>query len=111
MVGKPIKTLPKEIRVSPDASAQEIYSRLAEASSFSVHRLRITKGSDSGLVPNAKDTTVSNVGLQDQSVIQVKDLGMWDVNALPSPSNALSNIAFFLLLCRPPDWMANRVHH
>lgn len=109
MVGKPIKTLPKEIRVSPEASAQEIYSRLAEASSFSIHRLRITKASDNGVVPNAKDTTVNNVGLQDQSVIQVKDLGMWDVNALPS--NALSNIAFFSLLCRSPDRMADRVHY
>ena len=48
---------------------------MADASSFSIHRLRITKASDSGVVPNEKGTTVSAVGLQDQSVLQVKDLG------------------------------------
>lgn len=79
MIGRPIKTLPKQIQVSPDASAQEIYSRLAEASSFSIHRLRITKAGDGGVVPNAKDTTVNGAGLQDQSVVQVKDLGSWNV--------------------------------
>lgn len=79
MIGKPIKTLPKQIQVSPDASAQEIYSRLAEASRFSIHRLRITKASDSGVVPNATENTVNGAGLQDQSVVQVKDLGSWDV--------------------------------
>ncbi|EYE99825.1 trans-2-enoyl-CoA reductase (NADPH) TSC13 [Aspergillus ruber CBS 135680] len=73
--GKPIKALPKEIQVSPDAYAQEIYSRLATASNFDIHRLRITKSSDRGVVPNAKDSTVNDAGLQDQSVIQVKDLG------------------------------------
>ncbi|ODM23238.1 hypothetical protein SI65_00827 [Aspergillus cristatus] len=73
--GKPIKALPKEIQVSPDASAQEVYSRLATASKLDIHRLRITKSSDRGVVPNAKDTTVNDAGLQDQSVIQVKDLG------------------------------------
>lgn len=74
-IGKPIKGLPKEYKVSPDASTQEIYTSLAEASGFSVHRLRITKASDRGLVPNAKGT-VSDVGLEDKSVIHVKDLGV-----------------------------------
>lgn len=75
-IGKPIKGLPKEYKVSPNASAQEIYTSLAGASGYSVHRLRITRASDRGLVPNAKDSTVKDAGLDDNSVVHVKDLGM-----------------------------------
>jgi very-long-chain enoyl-CoA reductase len=84
LVGKPIKALPKEIQVSPDASAQEIHSRLATASKFDINRLRITKSSDRGVVPNAKNTTVNDAGLQNQSVIQVKDLGAWNIGIGPN---------------------------
>jgi very-long-chain enoyl-CoA reductase len=72
--------LPKEYKVSPNAPAQEIYSSLAEASGYSVHRLRITRASDRGLVPNAK-SSVSDAGLDDKSVIHVKDLGMFNCTA------------------------------
>lgn len=75
-LGKPIKKLPREIPVSPDASTQELHSALAGASGQSVHRLRITKGSDGTVVPNAKGTTISAIGLNEKDVIQVKDLGM-----------------------------------
>ena len=68
--------MPKECKLSPDASVQEIYSSLATSSGYSVHRLRITKGSDRSLVPNAKGTTVDEAGLKDKSIIHVKDLGM-----------------------------------
>ncbi|RAL03969.1 trans-2-enoyl-CoA reductase (NADPH) TSC13 [Aspergillus ibericus CBS 121593] len=73
--GKPIKKLPKQVQVSPDASTAEIYNKLAEASGFSIHRLRITKGSDRTVVPNSKDSTVDGTGLKEKSVLHVKDLG------------------------------------
>ncbi|GAQ08224.1 putative enoyl reductase C646.07c [Aspergillus lentulus] len=73
--GKPIRKLPKELQIGPNASTQEIYSSLAEASGFSIHRLRITKGSDRTVVPNSKGTSVNDIGLRDQSVVHVKDLG------------------------------------
>ncbi|OOF98170.1 hypothetical protein ASPCADRAFT_205444 [Aspergillus carbonarius ITEM 5010] len=73
--GKPIKKLPKQVQVSPNASTAEIYNKLAEASGFSIHRLRITKGSDRTVVPNSKDSTVDGTGLKEKSVLHVKDLG------------------------------------
>lgn len=74
-LGKPIKKLPKQVQVSSNASTAEIYNKLAEASGFSIHRLRITKGSDRTVVPNSKDSTVDGVGLKEKSVLHVKDLG------------------------------------
>ena len=76
LTGKPIKNLPKEIRIAPSAPGQDLYNVLAEKSGYSVHRLRVTKGSDKGLVPNVKDTTVDDIGVKDKSVVHVKDLGM-----------------------------------
>ncbi|PYH96255.1 steroid alpha reductase family protein [Aspergillus ellipticus CBS 707.79] len=73
--GKPIKKLPKTVQVAPDASTGEIYTQLAKVSGFSIHRLRITKGSDRTVVPNSKGATVDETGLRDQSVLHVKDLG------------------------------------
>ncbi|RAH43252.1 trans-2-enoyl-CoA reductase (NADPH) TSC13 [Aspergillus brunneoviolaceus CBS 621.78] len=73
--GKPIRKLPKELQVAPNSSTEEIYQALAKASKFSIHRLRITKGSDRTLVPNSKDLTVDGTGLKEKSVIHVKDLG------------------------------------
>ncbi|GCB23604.1 putative enoyl reductase C646.07c [Aspergillus awamori] len=73
--GKPIKKLPKEVQVSSNASTAEIYKKLAEASGFSIHRLRITKGSDRTVVPNSKDSTVDGIGLKEKSVLHIKDLG------------------------------------
>jgi very-long-chain enoyl-CoA reductase len=48
---------------------------IADVSGSSVHRLRITKGSDRSVVPNAKDTTIDDTGLRESSVIHIKDLG------------------------------------
>ncbi|KAB8072881.1 3-oxo-5-alpha-steroid 4-dehydrogenase-domain-containing protein [Aspergillus leporis] len=73
--GKPINRLPKEVQVSPDASTQEIYTALAAASGSSIHRLRITKGSDRSVVPNSKEVKVGDTGLKERSVVHVKDLG------------------------------------
>ncbi|KAL4953120.1 3-oxo-5-alpha-steroid 4-dehydrogenase-domain-containing protein [Aspergillus filifer] len=73
--GKTIEKLPKEVQIATDASTQEIYNRLAEASGYSVHRLRITKAADRSVVPNTKESTVEGTGLKDKAVLHVKDLG------------------------------------
>ncbi|KAJ5160843.1 enoyl reductase [Penicillium canariense] len=73
--GKPIRKLPKDVTVTLTSSGEELYSAIAEASGASVHRLRITKGSDRSVVPNAKSTTIKDTGLKESSIIHVKDLG------------------------------------
>ncbi|MCJ1411065.1 3-oxo-5a-steroid 4- dehydrogenase [Ptychographa xylographoides] len=73
--GKPIQTLPRESEVPRNASAADLYTTLATASRTSVHRLRVTKGSDGQLVPNSKDVLLSQTGLMNGSKIYVKDLG------------------------------------
>lgn len=75
--GKPIKKLPKTLTVAPNTSGEELHNAIALASGASVHRLRITKGSDRSVVPNAKDTTINDAGLRESSVIHVKDLGTY----------------------------------
>lgn len=73
--GKPIKTLPEDCEVPRNAPASEIYQQLAAASGISVHRLRVTKGSDGQLVPHSKDVMISRTGLMGGSKVYVKDLG------------------------------------
>ncbi|KAJ5101658.1 3-oxo-5-alpha-steroid 4-dehydrogenase C-terminal [Penicillium alfredii] len=73
--GKPIRNLPAEIEIALTASGEELHTALAEASATSVHRLRITKGSDRSVVPNSTRTTIQDTGLRESSVIHVKDLG------------------------------------
>ncbi|MCJ1432829.1 3-oxo-5a-steroid 4- dehydrogenase [Xylographa pallens] len=73
--GKPIKTLPQESEVPRNAPATELYNYLAAASGTSVHRLRVTKGSDGQLVPNRADVSIKQTGLMDGSKVFVKDLG------------------------------------
>ena len=57
------------------AETASLYSRVAQSSGSSVHRLRITKGSDGSLVSNGKGLRVHDTGLRDGSTIYVKDLG------------------------------------
>ncbi|KAL4780723.1 3-oxo-5-alpha-steroid 4-dehydrogenase-domain-containing protein [Aspergillus varians] len=73
--GKPIKKLPKEVQLAPNDSTQELYNQLAEASGYSVHRLRITKAADRTFVPNSKDSTIEGNGISEKTVLHVKDLG------------------------------------
>jgi very-long-chain enoyl-CoA reductase len=61
--------------LSPNATAVEIYDTLANKTRYSVHQLRVTKGSDGSLISNLKDVSVYSTGLRDQSTIYVKDLG------------------------------------
>ncbi|KAJ5908810.1 Steroid alpha reductase family protein [Penicillium taxi] len=73
--GRPIHKLPKEVTIDIDASANDLHEVVAEICSVSVHRLRITKGSDRTVIANKKTTTINDTGLRNSSVIHVKDLG------------------------------------
>ncbi|KAK1139311.1 3-oxo-5a-steroid 4- dehydrogenase [Aspergillus melleus] len=73
--GKLIKDLPSELEIASNVSTAGIYDSLAQTSGFSIHRLRITKGSDRSVVPNSRNTIIDDLGLKDKSVIHVKDLG------------------------------------
>ena len=75
--GKPIRKLPAEVTVALTSSGEDLYNSIARASGASVHRLRITKGSDRSVVPNAKSTTIKDTGLKQSSIIHVKDLGTY----------------------------------
>jgi len=77
--GKPFRGLPQELSISAESSAAQIYDALATKTKASVHRIRITKGSDGAAIPNSLDTTVKATGLLDGSKIVVKDLGMLDI--------------------------------
>lgn len=57
------------------AKCTDLYDALSSKSKFSVHQLRVTKGSDGSLITNSGDATVHSIGLRDQSTIYVKDLG------------------------------------
>lgn len=82
--GKPIKKLPTETSVYLQASTSDLYHRLGAEAGISPDRIRVTKGSDGSLVPNAKDFTVERTGLRNKSVVYVKDLGMLHIRANPS---------------------------
>ncbi|KAL9054286.1 MAG: hypothetical protein Q9162_004244 [Coniocarpon cinnabarinum] len=72
---KPIKNLPQETYVKLDDNPHDLYLRIAAKSRFPINRLRITKASDGGAIPNARNVTVEDVGLFEQSTVFVKDLG------------------------------------
>ena len=74
-VGKPIPKLPEELSTSASAPTSELYTKLAQQSNFSIHRLRITRGSDGTPIQNSKDISIHSIGMRDQSTIFVKDLG------------------------------------
>lgn len=80
--GTPIKKLPQEFHIQRESPVLEIYQTLASAAGISLHRLRVTKGSDGQLVPVSKDQSVAATGLMDGSKIYVKDLGSpsWSKN-------------------------------
>ncbi|KAE8378299.1 3-oxo-5-alpha-steroid 4-dehydrogenase-domain-containing protein [Aspergillus bertholletiae] len=73
--GKPIQSLPREVQIALNASTEELYTSLAEATALSIHRLRITNGSDCRLIPNSRKFTIKEVGVKNKSRINVKDLG------------------------------------
>ncbi|KAI4240734.1 MAG: hypothetical protein L6R40_004979 [Gallowayella cf. fulva] len=73
--GKPLKKLPEELSLPSTSTSSDLYAQLAKSSKTSIHRLRITKGSDGSLIPNTTSLPVSDTGLRDGSSIYVKDLG------------------------------------
>ncbi|KAJ5159314.1 uncharacterized protein N7500_008965 [Penicillium coprophilum] len=73
--GRPIKNLPVEVQVASNASTAELYQSLADSSALSVHRLRVTRERDERLISNSKEITIEGSGLEDESPVQVKDLG------------------------------------
>lgn len=79
--GKPIGKLPDETTVPSGGSAADLYHRLAAETGLSIHRLRVMKGSDGSLIPNAKDLTIERTGLREQSTVYVKDLGMYECHS------------------------------
>ncbi|KAI4273576.1 MAG: hypothetical protein L6R38_006305 [Xanthoria sp. 2 TBL-2021] len=73
--GKPLHKLPEELSLSSTGTSSDLYTQLASSSQTSIHRLRITKGSDGSFIPNTSSLPVSDTGLRDGSTIYVKDLG------------------------------------
>ncbi|KAL3490866.1 3-oxo-5-alpha-steroid 4-dehydrogenase-domain-containing protein [Aspergillus germanicus] len=73
--GKPIRRLPKEVQIAPDAPTKDLYDSLAKVSGYSIHRLRITKATDRTVVPNSNENTIAGAGLGEMAVVHVKDLG------------------------------------
>ena len=73
--GKPVKKLPEEVSLPANGPASELYNQLALQAGTSIHRLRVTKGSDGTFVPNSKDLSINSTGLREQSTIYVKDQG------------------------------------
>jgi very-long-chain enoyl-CoA reductase len=73
--GKKIPKLPSETSIYLQGSSSDLYQRIATQSSFSIHRLRITKAEDGKLIPNDKSVSIDSTGLRDGAAIQVKDLG------------------------------------
>ena len=74
-LGKPVKKLPEEVSLPTNGPTSELYKQLALKAGTTIHRLRVTKGSDGSFVPNSKDLSVDSTGLREQSTIYVKDLG------------------------------------
>ncbi|KAL9003608.1 MAG: hypothetical protein Q9188_003542 [Gyalolechia gomerana] len=73
--GKPLHKLPEELSFPSTGTSSDLYAQLASFSKTSIHRLRITKGSDGTHVPNTASLPISDTGLRDGSTIYVKDLG------------------------------------
>lgn len=61
--------------IESSASTEELYKELAKQTRFSIHQLRVTKGSDGSAINKTKDRTIHSTGLRDQSTVYVKDLG------------------------------------
>ncbi|KAL9012284.1 MAG: hypothetical protein Q9173_002939 [Seirophora scorigena] len=72
---KPVTKLPEELPLPSTATSSDLYTQLAASSRTSIHRLRITKGSDGTHIPNIASLPISETGLRDGSTIYVKDLG------------------------------------
>jgi very-long-chain enoyl-CoA reductase len=61
--------------VPSTSSTYDLYKQIASSSGFDINRLRITDSNDGKYIPNAKDVTISSLGLSSDATIAVKDLG------------------------------------
>ena len=73
----PIKNLPDKLVVPSTGPSSEIYQQLSASTGTSIHRIRVTKGSNGQLVPNDKNVPIQDNGLMDGSRVTVKDLGTY----------------------------------
>ncbi|KAI4124238.1 MAG: hypothetical protein LQ338_004917 [Usnochroma carphineum] len=103
--GNPVKKLPEELSLSSTGTSSDLYVQLASSSNTSIHRLRITKGSDGTHIPNSTSLPILDTGLRDGSTIYVKDLGpqiSWRlVYILEYLGPLLIHPLLYLLLPRP----------
>lgn len=76
ILGKPIRGLPEEVVIDPKDSVAGLYKKIAASSKSSIHRLKITKGSDSSAIPISGVLIIEQTGLRNKSTIDVKDLGV-----------------------------------
>lgn len=75
IAGKPLARLPEETTLPSNGTAADLYAAISATCGTSVHRLRISKGSDGSSIPNAAGVALSSLGLRQQSSVNVKDLG------------------------------------
>lgn len=107
--GKPVTKLPEELPLPSTATSSDLYTQLATSSRTSIHRLRITKGSDGTYIPNIASLPISETGLRDGSTIYVKDLGTPSSSLrLSSPTQSTRKEAN--QPSRPPNILAPRLH-
>ncbi|KAL8838342.1 MAG: hypothetical protein Q9176_005153 [Flavoplaca citrina] len=107
--GKPLHKLPEDLSLSSTSTSSDLYTQLASSSGTSIHRLRITKGSDGSFIPNTSSLPVSDTGLRDGSSIYVKDLGpqiSWRlVFILEYLGPLLIHPLLYVLLPNPPSFL------
>ncbi|KAL9614054.1 MAG: hypothetical protein Q9204_008856, partial [Flavoplaca sp. TL-2023a] len=107
--GKPLHKLPEDLSLSSTSTSSDLYTQLASSSGTSVHRLRVTKGSDGSFIPNTSSLPVSETGLRDGSSIYVKDLGpqiSWRlVFILEYLGPLLIHPFLYVLLPNPPSFL------
>ncbi|KAL9041700.1 MAG: hypothetical protein Q9180_001107 [Flavoplaca navasiana] len=107
--GKPLHKLPEDLSLSSTSTSSDLYTQLASSSGTSIHRLRITKGSDGSLIPNTSSLPISDTGLRDGSSIYVKDLGpqiSWRlVFVLEYLGPLLIHPFLYVLLSNPPSFL------
>ncbi|KAL8890064.1 MAG: hypothetical protein Q9215_002745 [Flavoplaca cf. flavocitrina] len=107
--GKPLHKLPEDLSLSSTSTSSDLYTQLASSSGTSIHRLRITKGSDGSFIPKTSSLPVSDTGLRDGSSIYVKDLGpqiSWRlVFILEYLGPLLIHPLLYVLLPNPPSFL------
>ncbi len=80
VAGRLAKKLPEEVSVVSTGPTSDLYQEIARKAGTSVHRLRITKGSDGNFIPSSGTLSVYNTRVREQSTIYVKDLGQLPVS-------------------------------